>query len=174
MGGDDFHLHQTVPDVCVCSRARATRILNGQEPSPPISSLVSICDPGQPSLSGPLLPDHILRLEFYDTLIPSDPLGPTADDVGRVLEFAPEARALGGLCLVHCQAGISRSTATAVLMFASWFGPGREEEAAQAVLRRVPHAMPNPLLISLGDAQLGRHGALQAAVDEIFVSLLMF
>jgi predicted protein tyrosine phosphatase len=174
MGGDDKHLHRAVPDVCVCSRARATRIVNGQEPSPPVATLISICDPGQPAVTGHLLPDRVLKLEFYDTLIPSDPLGPTAEDVEQVLAFATEARSTGGMCLVHCQAGISRSTATAVLLFASWFGPGREEDAAQAVLRLVPHAMPNPLLIALGDAKLGRQGALQAAVDEVFVSLLLF
>jgi predicted protein tyrosine phosphatase len=116
----------------------------------------------------------LLKLEFYDSVVPSDPLGPTEEDVESVLAFAPVVQEVGGTCLVHCQAGISRSTATAVLLFASWLGPGREGDAAHAVLRLVPHAMPNPLLIAYGDSCLGRRGSLKRAVDDVFVSLMFY
>ena len=85
-----------------------------------------------------------------------------------MISFAPTVRQLGGMCLVHCQAGISRSTAATVLLFASWLGGGREPEAALAVQRLVPHAVPNPLLIAYGDQCLGCGGALRHAVEAVF------
>jgi predicted protein tyrosine phosphatase len=166
--GRGAHSNQTIPGVCVCSRARAIRILRGQVQSPPITTMISIGDPGQPPPFGHRGPRRLLTLEFYDTIVPSDPFGPTEEDVESVLAFAPTVQELGGTCLVHCQAGISRSTATSILLYASWFGPGREGAAAKVVQELVPHAIPNPLIITYGDNCLGCRGALQSAVDATF------
>lgn len=166
--GRGAHSNQSIPGVCVCSRARAIRILRGQVQSPPITTMISIGDPGQPPPFGHRGPRRLLTLEFYDTIVPSDPFGPTEEDVESVLAFAPTVQELGGTCLVHCQAGISRSTATSILLYASWFGPGREAAAAKAVQELVPQAIPNPLIITYGDSCLGRRGALLSAVDATF------
>ncbi|WAJ26322.1 tyrosine phosphatase family protein [Antarcticirhabdus aurantiaca] len=69
--------------------------------------------------------------------------------------------------LVHCYAGISRSTAAALLI-AAMLRPEAEERQLAAELRRLsPAATPNPYLVRLGDALLRRSGRLVAAVEEI-------
>lgn len=165
---------RSVPHLIVCSRARAIRILTGAEDGPRIDTMISIIDPGQPLPAGHEVPKRLLSLEFYDTVVPSDPFGPTEADVESVLAFAPTVKEIGGTCLVHCQAGISRSTATGVLLVASWLGPGHEQQSAETILRLVPHAMPNPLLIAYGDSALGCRGALQRAVNDTFETLSVF
>ncbi|BAT59010.1 hypothetical protein GJW-30_1_01538 [Variibacter gotjawalensis] len=69
--------------------------------------------------------------------------------------------------VVHCWAGISRSTAAAIITAAA-LNPDRDERAiAQAVRDSSPTASPNLRLIALADQQLGRKGRLIAAVDRI-------
>lgn len=167
MNADNASSNDPIPTVCVCSRLRAERILHGQDPLASLRSLLSIGDPGQPGCSGPRMLQFVVRLEF------SDLLGPSTKDVEQIVAFASKARQLQGACLVHCEAGISRSTAATIVLFASWFGPGREQDAALALLRLVPRAMPNAMLVAIADRCLDRQGALIDAVDETFLSLRM-
>ncbi len=103
-----------------------------------------------------------LRLEFEDTLSESEG-GPGAADVERLLSFAQEVAAQPGGILVHCQAGISRSTAAAAIILAVVLGEGKEVEALAEVYRVQPLARPNARMIELADAALGRRGALVRA-----------
>ena len=68
--------------------------------------------------------------------------------------------------LIHCEAGISRSTATALIMYACWLGPGREREAMERVRKQRPTAVPNRRMVRLADALLGREGRLIDALGE--------
>jgi len=69
--------------------------------------------------------------------------------------------------VVNCYAGISRSTATAYII-ASALAPGRDEvELARELRRLSPSATPNPRLIALADALLGRDGRMVAAIAGI-------
>jgi predicted protein tyrosine phosphatase len=69
--------------------------------------------------------------------------------------------------VVHCWAGISRSTAAAIIT-ACALNPGRDERiVAQAVRRASPTATPNARLIALADRMLAREGRMIAAVDAI-------
>jgi predicted protein tyrosine phosphatase len=66
--------------------------------------------------------------------------------------------------LVHCHAGVSRSTASTVLLLAQ-AAPDRPEEAIMAaVARHREKAWPNLRMIEIGDALLGRNGSLIRAV----------
>ena len=69
--------------------------------------------------------------------------------------------------LVHCWAGISRSTAAAYILLCDRLGPGRETEIARALRLRAPHACPNPLMVRLADAMLGRTGRMPEAIQAI-------
>ena len=69
--------------------------------------------------------------------------------------------------VIHCYAGISRSTAGAFIG-ACALNPQRDEAAIAWSLRRAsPRAMPNRRLVSLADRVLGRNGRMVAAVEAI-------
>jgi predicted protein tyrosine phosphatase len=69
--------------------------------------------------------------------------------------------------LVHCHAGISRSTAFALCLMAHRLGPGREEDAFAAFLQIVNKPWPNRRIVEIIDGHLGRRGALLAPLDEL-------
>jgi predicted protein tyrosine phosphatase len=69
--------------------------------------------------------------------------------------------------LVHCEAGISRSTAAVVILAATLLGPGQEPEAVKIARRAVPEARPNRLMVRLADEELARNGALERALDAV-------
>ncbi|KQT88287.1 hypothetical protein [Aurantimonas sp. Leaf443] len=69
--------------------------------------------------------------------------------------------------VVHCWAGISRSTAAAYIL-ALAINPELDEMAlAQELRQRSPSATPNPRLVSLADEKLGREGRMVAAIRSI-------
>jgi predicted protein tyrosine phosphatase len=69
--------------------------------------------------------------------------------------------------VVHCFAGISRSTAGAFVT-ACALNPGRDEAAIARELRRLSRtASPNRRIVSIADRLLGRSGRMIDAVDMI-------
>jgi predicted protein tyrosine phosphatase len=69
--------------------------------------------------------------------------------------------------VVHCYAGISRSTAAAFTA-ACALNPKRDEaEIAQALRRASPIASPNVRIVALADAALGRKGRMVRAIEDI-------
>ena len=69
--------------------------------------------------------------------------------------------------VVHCYAGISRSTAAAFTA-ACALNPKRDEaEIAQALRRASPIASPNVRIVALADAALGRKGRMVRAIEGI-------
>jgi predicted protein tyrosine phosphatase len=69
--------------------------------------------------------------------------------------------------VVHCYAGISRSTAAAFVI-ACALNPQRDERAiAQSLRDASATAIPNTRLVSLADEVLGRQGRMVAAIESI-------
>jgi len=69
--------------------------------------------------------------------------------------------------LIHCFAGVSRSTAAAFIS-ACALAPQRDENEIASALRAVsPTATPNALLVGLADARLGREGRMTRAIESI-------
>lgn len=104
---------------------------------------------------------------FDDTEVTDTGRPPESRDVVRCLEYArsiPEDSQL----LIHCMAGISRSTATAIAIITDFYGPGSEKDAALNVLGIRPIANPNRLILELADKELGRNGAITKAADDVF------
>jgi predicted protein tyrosine phosphatase len=91
---------------------------------------------------------------------------PQADDVSAIIDFARAAGRSDGDVLIHCTAGISRSTAAGLIVFATWLGEGQETEAVEHLFSLCPHAYPNTLMILLADNLLGLNGALVAALQK--------
>lgn len=114
-----------------------------------------------------LAAEHHLLLNFHDISKPQEGLTlPSKAVVRRILEFGESWDARAPL-VVNCFAGISRSTASAY-MIAAARSPGRDEhELAQEVRRLSPTATPNPLMIAMADAILGRNGRMIRAIADI-------
>jgi predicted protein tyrosine phosphatase len=69
--------------------------------------------------------------------------------------------------VIHCFAGVSRSTAAAYIA-ACVLKPERDEFAVARALRAAsPTATPNARLVALADAALGRGGRMNAAIATI-------
>ena len=69
--------------------------------------------------------------------------------------------------LIHCFAGVSRSTAAAYIA-ACALKPDRDEfTIAQALRAASPTASPNPRLVALADDALGRRGRMSEAIAVI-------
>ena len=84
-------------------------------------------------------------------------------DFGNVLRKDLEKQACN--LLVHCHAGISRSTASAFTILCIVYGAGREEEAIKKVFDVRPIAYPNERLVAIADRLLGRNGVMVATVQ---------
>lgn len=69
--------------------------------------------------------------------------------------------------VVHCYAGISRSTASAFAA-ACLLNPQKDELAIARQIRAAsPIASPNRLIVGLADSLLGRQGRMLRALDEM-------
>jgi predicted protein tyrosine phosphatase len=108
-----------------------------------------------------------LQLTFHDITEPREGhVAPSADHVRQMLAFAAETPADGAL-LIHCYAGISRSTAAAYAI-ACAVRPDRSEADIAKELRRLsPSATPNALIVAHADAQLRRDGRMVEAMRLI-------
>ena len=96
---------------------------------------------------------------FEDVDDPHIPDAPRLRDVKRILDFTakipPNAKVL-----VHCRAGISRSTATAYAIICQHASPGREMENLQYIQSLRDLVLPNRLIIEHADKLLRRGGAM--------------
>jgi predicted protein tyrosine phosphatase len=134
--------------------------------------VLSILDPGwpEPETLHAFAAHRRLRLHFHDVIEPSPGwTAPERWDVDLLLAFSRDvADTAGGDAgvhlLVHCHAGVSRSTAAAILILAQRDADRPADEAVAEVSRLRPHAWPNLRLLELGDAALGRGGEIVSAV----------
>jgi predicted protein tyrosine phosphatase len=69
--------------------------------------------------------------------------------------------------LIHCWAGISRSTASAYTALCMLRPNADEEELAHELRAASPSATPNRLIISYADTLLGRQGRMSRAIEKI-------
>jgi len=93
-------------------------------------------------------------------------VAPSEHHVAQVLAFVRGWSRTAPL-VVHCYAGISRSTASAFAA-ACALNPHRDELAiARAIRAASPIASPNRLIVGLADKALGREGRMLRALDAI-------
>lgn len=141
-----------------------------------VTHVLSILDPDwpDPEAFARFAPHRRLSLRFHD-IIDSEPrhLAPSRDDVARLLSFGRELHTPeGSHLLVHCHAGVSRSTAAATLILAQ-ADPGRPaREVLDAVAQMRPRAWPNLRILEFGDALLGRNGEIVAAAAAVYRRVL--
>jgi len=141
-----------------------------------VTHVLSILDPEWPDPSAftDFPPHRRLALRFHDIIEPSRrQLAPSRDDVERLLSFGRElGEAAESHLLVHCHAGVSRSTAAAALILAQAHPERPAHEALGRVAQIRPRAWPNLRILEFGDALLGRDGEIIAAVGAIYRRVL--
>ena len=143
--------------IDVASRAEASEILNSPLRCSEVTYLVSIGDLHDELPAGYDNVTHKLRLLIADVVTE---LGATEEDVRRIIRLAEGLRSETGRVLIHCEAGVSRSSAAALIMYACWLGPGREWEAMERVRAQRPVALPNRRMVEIADRLLVRGGRL--------------
>jgi predicted protein tyrosine phosphatase len=132
------------------------------------SHLVSLLTKGTPShRQGSIAAANHLAISVSDIVEPLD--GHILADVEHVAPLIAFARAWPreAPMVIHCWAGISRSTAAAFVV-ACALAPHRDEMAIALALRAAsPMATPNRRIVEIADGLLQREGRMVAAVRSI-------
>lgn len=153
----------TQPEIKILSRLEAGEILCSPDRCAEITFLVSIGDGDDPLPEGYENAVRRLRWLIADVITEE---GATEDDIRRIVDLAEQLRSESGTLLIHCEAGISRSTATALIMYAYWLGRGHEDEAMQRVIEQRPFSIPNRRMVALADKFLALDDRLLQARDR--------
>ena len=132
------------------------------------SHLVSVIDDETPVVRPESIPvDNHLHLGINDIVEPMDGMIlPDERHVQDLIDF------VGGWdrrqpMVVHCYAGISRSTAAAFIAVCV-ANPRREERRIAARMREAASfATPNSRMVAIADRLLERNGRMVAAISEI-------
>ena len=150
--------------IWICSLAAAPQLVRQLRPS----RVVSLLSPYDtfPAFEG-FGSDLHLQVPIHDIV---DDIGewraPDLSDAESVINFVqPWDRAAP--MLIHCWAGISRSTASAFIAACLHNPEAEEQEIAAAIRAASPTASPNKRLVAHADALLGRNGRMNRAAESI-------
>lgn len=150
--------------IIVCPLSRAPHLAREHK----ASHVVSLLDPDSRFPVLEELGDRHLRISIHDIEAEADGLEACCDKRMRtILDFVGAWKSAEAPILIHCYAGISRSTATAFITACAHNADADEEEIALALRAASATASPNRRLIALADAELGRAGRMSRAIDAI-------
>jgi predicted protein tyrosine phosphatase len=133
----------------------------------PSYDLLTLLSPDTPPTDWSALAcERHIRLAFHDIVEPMPGfVAPDRDVMQAILDFGRNSEPQRAL-LIHCWAGISRSSAAAFAI-ACDRNPGFEHDIASELRRRAPSATPNRLMVRLADDLLRRDGRMVEAIDKI-------
>jgi predicted protein tyrosine phosphatase len=114
-----------------------------------------------------ITPENHLWLRLHDISSPLDGyILPGEAHVADLLQFVRRWDRRAPL-VVHCFAGISRSTASAYASVCALSPHRNEVSIARALRQASPTATPNIRIVSIADRLLGRDGRMVAAIETI-------
>jgi predicted protein tyrosine phosphatase len=114
-----------------------------------------------------IAPENHLVLSVDDICLPVDGYTCPADEhVARLIKFV-DGWDRAAPMVVHCFAGISRSTAGAFVAACALNPERNEAEIARAIRRASRTAQPNARIVSIADRMLKREGRMVQAVESI-------
>lgn len=152
-----------MPEFFVCAKNQVHKKVKQLD----ITHLVTLIDPGAYIFKpNSIPPENWLWLRFEDDEDPCGVSPPNLWHAERILDvgkqFPQDARVL-----VHCHAGICRSTAAALALWLQANGTDRLEEAIEWLASERPLSCPNMLLASFFDDLLEMNGEFKKACDKI-------
>jgi predicted protein tyrosine phosphatase len=153
-----------MPYIHVCSLARLPATVENHA----ASHVLTLISPGTDVPTPTGIPDGQHRyIPVHDIWEPMD--GHIIPDEAHVAEVIAFARGWDRAkpMIVHCFAGVSRSTAAAITATLTVRPDLEPIEVARHVRRTSPTATPNPRIIAIADRMLNLNGKLIAAVEEI-------
>lgn len=148
----------------VCSLARVPQVLRETG----ARSLVTLLDSETPApRPADIAPEQHLHVALSDIVTAMDGhVLPAEAHVAALIDFA-QAWDRAAPMLIHCYAGVSRSTAAAFIA-ACALNPRRDEFDLAGLLRlRSPTATPNARMVEIADVMLRRKGRMTAAIRGI-------
>jgi predicted protein tyrosine phosphatase len=150
--------------VHVCPLSAVPQIVSRHSASHLITCLQDAVLVETPQL---ITPGNHLRLLVHDIaeVIPGH-VAPSEEHIADLIEFALAWGGEGPM-VVHCWAGISRSTAAAFTALCAINPQVPEALIARRLREASPTAYPNRLMIRLADAALERRGRMVRAVESI-------
>ena len=149
--------------IFVCSRSEVSRKTSKLG----ATHVLSLLDPGKrPFLHPKTNKQHWLLLHFEDNLDEHERNSPTRDHVKQILAWG-KTLPNDATVLVHCEAGVSRSTAAALALLVQRFGREHIDWCVEKLLEVRPTACPNPLITRWADELLGCDGQLFAAAEKV-------
>jgi predicted protein tyrosine phosphatase len=149
--------------ILVCPLSKVAALVAAHAPE----RIVSLLDPDFTfPETGPAYVGKHLRLRLHDAHVAAQgQVLPGMEHVRELLAFVRQWDRSAPI-LVHCRAGIGRSTATAFITACLHNPHVSEHEIALALRRASPLARPNETLIELADAALDRRGRMYRAIAE--------
>jgi predicted protein tyrosine phosphatase len=146
-----------------------------------VTHVLSIVDPDcpDPEAFRAYDPHHRTILRFHDIIEPA--LGCAMPEMGHVeavlafgesLARGAERRGEAGHLLVHCHAGISRSTAAMAMLLAQVHPKEDEDRIFDRLVSIRSQAWPNSRMIGFADHLLSRKGRLNAALARLYARQL--
>lgn len=148
----------------VCSLAKMNQVVDTVK----ATHLLSVVNPDmQVDRPKRIEPGNHLFLGMNDiaAALPGFELG-RQEQVLQMLDFIQQWNRSSPM-VVHCWAGVSRSTATAFIAACCLRPDLSEMDLAQALRSASPRATPNRRLVELADQVLGRNGRMLAAIKQI-------
>lgn len=129
-----------------------------------VSSINADLLPDTPAM---IAPARHLKLDMHDIAVAQPGYSPpSADHVVELLNFVENWDKQAPM-LIHCFAGLSRSTATAFIALCAMNPRTPEAIIARALRRSSDTAVPNRLFVALADDVLGRDGRMVAALTSM-------
>jgi len=130
--------------------------------------MVSVINEGTPVLRpAEIMAENHLFLGFNDIVAPADGMTAPAEVHVETLIGFFERWDRAAPIVVHCYAGISRSTAAAFIALCALEPQRDERETARALRKASRFATPNSRLVAIADRLLARDGRMVAAIAEI-------
>lgn len=160
-----------MPAIYVCPKSKVPESVVRLRPS----HLITLLDPNDDMPTPGDVPGHRhLRLGMHDIAVArADFIAPDEAHVRELITFARDWDRRQPM-LIHCWAGISRSTASAFTVACMFTPVGREHDIAERLREAAPHAQPNPRIVAIADALLDRDGRMVEAVDAMRPAEVVF